>query len=103
MVSMNKENLKRLKAFVDEHAPVIQHRLPPSPMHPNGRNAYAHLWILLKNAYSVEHVKYISDDQVDICLEILKLASEYAHEENVESRFPTVTKTVTLTLDDFFK
>ena len=100
---MNKENLKKLKLYVDEHAPMIQHRLPQSPLHPNGRNAYAHLWILLKTAYGVEHVKYIADNQVEKCFDILKLAVEYAHEQDVEKRFPVVAKSVTLTLDDFFK
>lgn len=102
-VILNSVNYKKLQDYILVHAPSIQHRLPPCDRHPNGRNAYAHLWIVLKDAYGVDKVKDIPDNELNTCFEILKIAVEYAHELGISRRFPKVKRVCSSnTLEDFF-
>lgn len=100
---MNNEHMKQLKQYIDDHWENCQIRLPPHKMHPNGRNAIAHMWLSLKSSYNVEHVKDIPDKEFETCLEILKIVYQYAEDINVEKRFPKVNIIINSTLDQFFK
>jgi hypothetical protein len=48
---MNKENQQLVAQAVGIGGDILQPLLPPSPRHPSGRNAYAHIWLCIKNKF----------------------------------------------------
>ena len=48
---MNKENQNLISKSVGSGGDILQPLLPPSPRHPKGRNAYAHIWLCIKNKF----------------------------------------------------
>ncbi len=40
-----------LVQHIGEAGDILQPLLPSSPRHPQGRNAYAHLWMCIRNRY----------------------------------------------------
>ena len=48
---MNKVNSSKLWKIIQEAGDYLDGQLPYHPNHPNGRNAYAHVSICIKNKF----------------------------------------------------
>ena len=48
---MSPENAKRLYAYMQDAGRQLDGRLPPSRLHPNGRNPFAHVAICVKQKF----------------------------------------------------
>lgn len=99
---MNDSNMKRIREFILSHALDTQHRLPPDPRHPKGRNAIAHYYSCLNSLYHVKETCKIPDNRID---EVLLILNEiYQTAEDVDS-YNKLTKPKNipqeLSLDDF--
>ena len=46
---MNEANKKSVWRFIQKHGNFLKDKLKPHPNHPNGRNPYAHICLLIKN------------------------------------------------------
>ena len=54
---MNEENRKLIWKFIQETGDKLQPRLKPSPFHPKGRNAYAHIAQNVKEQFGYSYKK----------------------------------------------
>ena len=61
---MNEDNKKRIWTRIQLIWGEIQSLLKPSPFHPKGRNAYAHIALCIKNKYGCSY-KDIPDEQYE--------------------------------------
>ena len=61
---MNELNKKRVWKKIQLTGEKIQPLLKPSHYHPNGRNAYAHIALSIKEKFGQSY-KDISDDKID--------------------------------------
>ena len=52
---MNKENAVKLWKIIQEAGDYLNGQLPDHPNHPNGRNAYAHVAICVKNKFKLSY------------------------------------------------
>ena len=68
---MNEFNRKKLWELIKSTGDKLQPLLKPSRLHPNGRNAYAHIALSIKEKFGKSY-KDISDD---------KLAEVFTHIE----------------------
>ena len=59
---MNEFNRKKLREKIQLTGDKLQPLLKPSRLHPNGRNAYAHIALSIKEKYGKSY-RYISDDK----------------------------------------
>ena len=68
---MNEDNKKRIWTRIQVIGGEIQSLLKPSPFHPKGRNAYAHLAICVKNKFKSSY-KDIPDEKFDKVIDYIK-------------------------------
>ena len=61
---MNDENRKLIWKFIQETGDKLQPRLKPSPFHPKGRNAYAHIAQNVKEQFGYSY-KEIEDSEFE--------------------------------------
>ena len=61
---MNEDNRKRIWTRIQLIGGEIQSLLKPSPFHPKGRNAYAHIALCIKDKYGCSY-KDIPDEQYE--------------------------------------
>ena len=61
---MNEFNRKKLWELIKSTGDKLQPLLKPSRLHPNGRNAYAHIALSIKEKFGKSY-KDISDDKLD--------------------------------------
>ena len=71
---MNEVNAKYLWKCILEVGDHLSNQLPSHPNHPNGRNAYAHVAICIKNKFknSYKNIDYNKLDEVIKYIEYLK-------------------------------
>jgi len=63
-ITLNEDNRKKIWKKVQSIGDEIQSLLRPSPSHPRGRNAYAHIALSIKDKYGCSY-KDIPDDQFE--------------------------------------
>ena len=63
-ISLNEDNKKRIWTRIQVIGGEIQSLLKPSPFHPKGRNAYAHIALCIKDKYGCSY-KDIPDEQYE--------------------------------------
>ena len=61
---MNEANKKSVWRFIQKHGDFLKGKLKPHPNHPNGRNPYAHICLLINQKFSCSY-KDISDERVE--------------------------------------
>ena len=61
---MNDNNKKIIWKIIQEKGFSLVGKLPPHPMHPTGRNPYAHICEIIKNKFGFSY-KYIGDEKFD--------------------------------------
>ena len=61
---MNEFNRKKLWELIKSTGDKLQPLLKPSRLHPNGRNAYAHIALSIKEKFGKSY-KDIADDKFD--------------------------------------
>ena len=49
---MNEANKKSVWKFIQKHGDFLKDKLEPHPNHPNGRNPYAHICLLINQKFS---------------------------------------------------
>ena len=49
---MNEANKKSVWRFIQKHGDFLKDKLEPHPNHPNGRNPYAHICLLINQKFS---------------------------------------------------
>ena len=64
LISLNELNRKKLWEKILSNGDKLQPLLKPSRYHPNGRNAYAHIALSIKEKFGQSY-KDISDDKID--------------------------------------
>jgi len=60
---MNDENHAILAKAVGIAGDILQPKLPPSSRHPEGRNAYAHIWVCIRNRFG--NTRQIPDEMLN--------------------------------------
>ncbi len=61
---MNEENKKIIWKKIQSNGDLLQPLLKPSPFHPQGRNAYAHIALCIKEKFGLSY-KDISDEKYE--------------------------------------
>ena len=61
---MNKQNKNRLWKIIQKTGDLLLGNLNEHPNHPNGRNPYAHICLLINQKFSCSY-KDISDEKVE--------------------------------------
>ena len=61
---MNENNKKIIWKIIQEQGDSLVGKLSPHPMHPKGRNPYAHICGIIKNRFGVSY-KDIEDEKFD--------------------------------------
>ena len=60
---MNKENKKKVWKLIQKTGDELKGKLPEHPLHPKGRNPYAHIALEIKNRFGMSYSD-ISDEQI---------------------------------------
>ena len=55
---MNEANKKSVWKFIQKHGDFLKDKLEPHPNHPNGRNPYAHICLLINQKFSFFRKKF---------------------------------------------
>jgi len=63
-IPLNEDNKKRIWTRIQVIGGEIQSLLKPSPFHPKGRNAYAHIALCIKDKYGCSY-RDIPDEQYE--------------------------------------
>ena len=61
---MNEENKKKVWKLIQKTGDELKGKLPQHPLHPKGRNPYAHIAICVKNKFKLSY-KDIKDEKFD--------------------------------------
>ena len=72
---MNKENRMLVWKIIQTHGDFLKDKLEPHPFHPQGRNPYAHICVLIKDNFQ-ESYKDISDEKLDELIGFIKNIKE---------------------------
>ncbi len=67
---MNEDNFKIIARAVGIGGDILQPLLPPSPRNPEGRNAYAHIWVCLRNKFG--EVRDVPDMHIQEILDYIQ-------------------------------
>tara|TARA_A100001035_G_C27711872_1_gene467557 strand:- start:387 stop:614 length:228 start_codon:yes stop_codon:yes gene_type:complete len=67
---LNEENRKYIWSKIQLTGNSLQPLLKPSPYHPNGRNAYAHIAICIKERFGLSY-KDIPDEKLQEVIEYI--------------------------------
>ena len=67
---MNKEKASKLWKRILEAGDYLERKLPDHPNHPNGRNAYAHVALCVKNKFGLSY-KDVSDEDYQKVIEYI--------------------------------
>ena len=67
---MNRENASKLWKIIQEAGDYLQDQLPEHPHHPKGRNAYAHIWVCLRNKFG--EVRQVPDMHIQEILDYIQ-------------------------------
>ncbi|DAC24227.1 MAG TPA: hypothetical protein HA330_06990 [Candidatus Thalassarchaeaceae archaeon] len=68
---MNKDNSKRIWAYMQEAGDRLAGKLPPSRRHPKGRNPYAHIAICVRSKFGMTY-KEIPDERIDEVIDYIE-------------------------------
>ena len=68
---MNEENRRKLWKIIVDAGDYLNGQLPYHPNHPNGRNAYAHVSICIKNKFKNSY-KNIPDEKFNEVISYIK-------------------------------
>ena len=68
---MNKDNSSKLWKIIQEAGDYLDGQLPDHPNHPNGRNAYAHVAICIKNRFENSY-KDIPDERFNEVIDYIE-------------------------------
>ena len=68
---MNEENGKLVWKIIQERGNYLKGKLKPHPLHPKGRNPYAHICTLIKNNFQ-DSYKDISDKKFNELVNFIK-------------------------------
>ncbi|MAI59919.1 MAG: hypothetical protein CMM92_02730 [Rickettsiales bacterium] len=72
---MNKENTRLVWKIIQTHGDLLKDKLEHHPFHPQGRNPYAHICVLIKDNFQ-ESYKDISDEKLDELIGFIKNIKE---------------------------
>ena len=72
---MNEENSKRIWNYMQEAGDKLVGKLPPSWLHPKGRNRYAHVAICVKGHFGQSY-KHIPDEKLQEVLDYIDFLVE---------------------------
>ena len=72
---MTPENKKKLWSEILKAGDFLKNKLPEHPNHPNGRNAYAHVALEIKNKFKMSY-KELPDEQYEKILDFIKYLKE---------------------------
>ena len=61
---MEEDKQKEIWKYLQKSGDILQPNLPPSPHHPKGRNAYAHIAICIKQKFGMSY-KDIPNEKFD--------------------------------------
>ena len=64
------DNFKIIARAVGIGGDILQPLLPPSPRHPEGRNAYAHIWVCLRKKFG--EVRQVPDMHIQEILDYIQ-------------------------------
>jgi hypothetical protein len=67
---LNKEKASKLWKRILEAGDYLERKLPDHPNHPNGRNAYAHVALCVKNKFGLSY-KDVSDEDYQKVIEYI--------------------------------
>ena len=73
MNDVNKDTIRKKIAGAAEN---LKGRLPDSPMHPKGRNPYAHIPKVIKSTFGSSYVD-LPDADLDLVLEVIEYCEKY--------------------------
>ena len=68
---MNEENRKYIWKYIQKTGDHLLNKLPEHPNHPNGRNPYAHICLLIKNSFQ-ESYRDIPDEKLNELVSFIK-------------------------------
>jgi len=68
---MNQANCQKIRIKIQEAARSLEGQLPPSPQHPKGRNAYAHIPAVIKSVFGKSY-RLLPDEMLVEILEVVK-------------------------------
>ena len=60
---MNEENKKKVWKLIQKTGDELEGKLPQHPLHPKGRNPYAHIALEIKNHFGMSYSD-ISDEKI---------------------------------------
>ena len=72
---MNNENSAKLWKLIQETGDYLKDKLPYHPLHPKGRNSYAHVALKIKDHFK-NSFKNIPDDQYDQVVSYIQYVRE---------------------------
>ncbi|PPR50493.1 MAG: hypothetical protein CFH14_00871 [Alphaproteobacteria bacterium MarineAlpha5_Bin4] len=72
---MNNENAKKLWKLIQETGDFLKGKLPDHPIHPRGRNPYAHVALEVKNHFKKSY-KELPDEKFNEILKYLEYLKE---------------------------
>ena len=61
---MNEANKKSVWRFIQKHGDFLKDKLKPHQNHPNGRNPYAHICLLINQKFNCSY-KDIRDEKIE--------------------------------------
>jgi hypothetical protein len=73
---MNLENCQLIRERIIAAAWVLKDKLPDHPAHPSGRNAYAHIPKVIKDAAGGTSYKDLPDEAFDYIMELIQYCEE---------------------------
>ena len=76
IVYMNNENCEKIRCRILEAAESLKGRLPPHPSHPLGRNPYAHIPKVIKDAANGISYKELPDEAFDDIMKLIQYCEE---------------------------
>jgi len=73
---LSPENLKKIRERIQQAAQRLEGKLPDHPAHPNGRNPYAHIPKVIKDAAYGTSYKDLPDEAFDTIMNIIQYCED---------------------------
>jgi len=74
---MSTEKQKIIRQRILEAAEKLEGKLPDHPQHPNGRNPYAHIPKVIKDAAGGVSYKDLPDEDFDVIMELIRYCEDH--------------------------
>ena len=73
---MNNENCRLIREKIVEAAEALKGRLPDHPAHPQGRNPYAHIPKVIKDACGGVSYKDMPDEALSLIMDLIQYCED---------------------------